>query len=47
MEKRLMADELEAGGKSGSIFTVDVWAVLIAFVLALLVKAGLLQHVPW
>jgi hypothetical protein len=44
-----MADELEAvaGGKSDSIFTVDVWAVLIAFVLALLVKAGLLQHVPW
>jgi hypothetical protein len=44
-----MADELKAaaGGKSDSIFTVDVWAVLIAFVLALLVKAGLLQHVPW
>jgi hypothetical protein len=44
-----MADELEAaaGGKSNSILTVDVWAVLLAFVLALVVKAGLLQHVPW
>ena len=27
--------------------TLDVWAVLLAFVLALLVKAGALQHIPW
>jgi hypothetical protein len=27
--------------------TLDVWAVLLAFLLALLVKLGVLQHIPW
>ena len=27
--------------------TLDTWAVLLAFVLALLVRAGVLQHVAW
>jgi len=33
--------------KAGSWLTLDVWAVLLAFVLALLVWTGILQHVPW
>jgi len=27
--------------------TLDWWAVLLALVLALLVRVGVLQHVPW
>jgi hypothetical protein len=27
--------------------TLDWWAVLLALVLALLVRAGVLQHIPW
>jgi hypothetical protein len=27
--------------------TLDWWAVLLAFVLALLVRLGVLQHVSW
>lgn len=27
--------------------SVDAWAVLIAFTLAALVRAGLLKHIPW
>ncbi len=33
--------------KRTPLLSVDVWAVLLAFVLALLVRAGLLQHVTW
>lgn len=28
-------------------FSLDAWAVAAAFVLALLVRAGFLKHVPW
>jgi hypothetical protein len=27
--------------------SLDVWAVLLSFLLALLVKLGVLQHVSW
>jgi hypothetical protein len=27
--------------------TLDWWAVLLALVLALLVRVGVLQHIPW
>jgi hypothetical protein len=27
--------------------SLDAWAVAAAFVLALLVRAGILKHVPW
>jgi hypothetical protein len=33
--------------KPGFRLSVDVWAVLLAFVLALLVWLGVLQHIPW
>ncbi len=36
-----------AGRKSGWGLTLDVWAVLLALVLALLVRVGVLQHVAW
>jgi hypothetical protein len=28
-------------------FSIDNWAVLLAFVLAALVRAGVFKHVPW
>jgi hypothetical protein len=27
--------------------SVDTWAVLVAFLLALLVRTGVFKHVPW
>ncbi len=31
----------------GAIFSLDVWAVIVALVLALAVKLDLLKNVPW
>ncbi len=28
-------------------FSIDAWAVLLAFVLAALVRAGVFKHIPW
>jgi glycerol-3-phosphate acyltransferase PlsY len=33
--------------KRGTWLSLDWWAVLLAFVLALLVRVGVLQHVSW
>ena len=30
-----------------SRFSLDTWAVFLALLAALLVRAGLLKHVPW
>ena len=27
--------------------SLDTWAVLLAFVLALLVRSGVFKHIPW
>ena len=42
-----MADDpvAPAVGKRG--LTLDWWAVLLALVLALLVRVGVLQHISW
>lgn len=40
-----MADE--SAVKRGLGLSLDGWAVLLALVLALLVRAGVLQHIPW
>ena len=32
--------------KTGS-FSIDAWAVLLAFVLAALVRTGVFKHIPW
>ena len=28
-------------------FSLDTWAVLLAFTLAALVRAGVFKHIPW
>ncbi|HVO58884.1 MAG TPA: hypothetical protein VMT51_14420 [Dongiaceae bacterium] len=28
-------------------WSIDTWAVLLAFVLAALVRAGVFKHIPW
>ena len=37
------------GAKTGSRWklSLDTWAVLVAFLLALLVRTGVLKHIPW
>ncbi len=32
---------------SGLRLSIDVWAVIIAFLLAAFVRAGVLKHIPW
>jgi hypothetical protein len=36
-------------GKTGSRWklSLDTWAVLVAFLLALLVRTGVFKHIPW
>jgi hypothetical protein len=43
-----MSAEVVAG-KTASRWKVspDTWAVLVAFLLALLIRTGVLKHVPW
>jgi len=43
-----MSAEVEAG-KTASHWklSLDTWAVLVAFLLALLVRIGVFKHVPW
>ena len=37
------------GAKTGSRWklSLDTWAVLVAFLLALLVRTGVFKHIPW
>jgi hypothetical protein len=39
----------DAAGKFRSRWrlSLDTWAVLVAFLLALLVRTGALKHIPW
>jgi hypothetical protein len=41
-----MANE-ETKAKHSAWLSVDGWAVLLAFALAVLVRFGVVQHVPW
>ena len=38
-----------ATAKNGSRWklSLDTWAVLVAFLLALLVRTGVFKHIPW
>jgi hypothetical protein len=38
-----------AAGKTATKWkpSLDTWAVLVAFLLALLVRVGVLKHIPW
>jgi hypothetical protein len=42
-----MREESKVVAKPAWRLSVDGWAVLLALVLALLVRIGLLQHVAW
>lgn len=43
-----MTDTKRANPRSNKLkLTLDGWAVTVAFLLALLVRAGLLKRVPW
>jgi hypothetical protein len=43
-----MSAELEAGKtESRWKLSLDTWAVVVALLLALLVRTGVLKHVPW
>jgi hypothetical protein len=33
--------------KRSPLLSLDSWAVLAAFVAALLIRAGVFQHIPW
>jgi hypothetical protein len=46
-EEAEMADDPVATAADKRGLTLDWWAVLLALVLALLVRVGLLQHIPW
>ena len=43
-----MSTEVKAGG-SGRRWklSLDTWAVLVAFLVALLIRAVVLKHLPW
>jgi hypothetical protein len=42
-----MSDDPVATATDKQGLTLDWWAVLLAIVLALLVRVGVLQHIPW
>ncbi len=42
-----MSQQPEAVAVKQRRFSIDAWAVLLAFVLAALVRAGLFKHIPW
>jgi hypothetical protein len=42
-----MSQQAEAPGVKQHRFSIDSWAVLLAFVLAALVRAGVFKHLPW
>jgi hypothetical protein len=37
----------EAGSGSRWKLSLDTWAVLAAFLAALLIRAGVFKHIPW
>jgi len=39
--------QVEAAPGKQQGFSIDAWAVLLAFVLAALVRAGVFKHIPW
>lgn len=43
-----MSAEVEAGKtRNRWKLSLDTWAVLVAFLLALLVRTGVFKHIPW
>jgi hypothetical protein len=47
-KEKIMSEEERALGVSRKwLFSVDTWAVLAAFLAALLIRAGAFRHIPW
>ena len=46
-ELRMNASASPSPRSSSLPLSMDVWAVIVAFLLAVLVRAGILKHVPW
>jgi hypothetical protein len=42
-----MSQTPQAATAKSHRFSLDTWAVLLALVLAALVRAGVFKHVPW
>ena len=44
-----MSEQAQVGATPGKArrLSIDAWAVLLAFVLAALVRAGVFKHIPW
>lgn len=42
-----MSQANDAAAKKPKGISLDTWAVLLALVLAALVRAGVFKHVPW
>jgi hypothetical protein len=43
----MSADRKAPEPKKNWLLSLDSWAVVAAFVAALLIRAGVLKHVPW
>jgi hypothetical protein len=43
----MSAEPKSAGSESRWKLSLDTWAVLAAFLAALLIRAGVFKHVPW
>lgn len=42
-----MSEAVETAATKKHSFSIDAWAVLLAFVLAALVRVGVFKHIPW
>ena len=42
-----MSVDTKTEKKTNKLLSLDTWAVLTAFVVALLIRAGVFKHVPW
>jgi hypothetical protein len=43
----MSADEKEVPSKNPWRLSLDSWAVVVALLAALLVRAGVIKHIPW
>ena len=46
-ENIVLSKDQQATKPSGFRLSLDTWAVIAAFLLAAIVRAGILKHVPW
>jgi hypothetical protein len=46
-ENRMSVDPKSPEAKKNWLLSLDSWAVVAAFVAALLIRVGVLKHVPW